>query len=395
MTSRIRAIAKRQEGVALIYIAVTLTALLLFSGLAVDGGRGYVVKAQLSKAVDGAALAAARNLNSGNPATEAARIFRQNFPAGFMGTTSLTDPASDPNFYRLTTDAASGINTVTINASATLPTSFMMLGNINSMTVNSMGEATRRMVDLSLVVDVSGSIGASWPTVADATQQFIRSFDPAHDRLSLTLFSTGAEVRYPMPASRGFDQAALLSAVPSTLPNGSTLMAEGLYRGWDQLRTVSPGTQSGLRIIVLFTDGATNGVPGRWGGTGAVATAMRTADFPWRSDPGNQTWNWPAVSGITTNNILLGGTVSPNLSLNGAQNSTPSSPASWNATGLVPSNMQDVTRTAGWTGASAPYRYMPSTSWHTTYSSPGMPTSFPLVINSLTVMAPRRAHGAA
>ena len=43
-----------QDGFALIYMAALLTTLLLFTGLALDGGRAYVVKAQLSKAVDGA-----------------------------------------------------------------------------------------------------------------------------------------------------------------------------------------------------------------------------------------------------------------------------------------------------------------------------------------------------
>jgi Flp pilus assembly protein TadG len=396
MTSRIRAIGKRQEGVALIYIAVTLTTLLLFSGLAVDGGRGYVVKAQLSKAVDGAALAAARNLNSGDPAGEAARIFKQNFPLGFMGTTSLTDPTTDPNFYHLTTDAASGVNTVTINASATLPTSFMKLGNINTMTVNSMGEATRRMVDLSLVVDVSGSIGSQWATVADATEQFIDSFDAAHDRMSLTLFSTGAEVRYAMPSSRGFSKSAMIAAVPSSLPGGSTLMAEGLYRGWDQLRTVSPGQQSGLRIIVLFTDGATNGVPGNWGGTGGAARAVRTADFPWRNDPDAQTWDCPGLSGVTSTSVLLGGTASPSVSYDQAHDvggginacpqssTTPPNPSNrtWNADSLTAANMQDLAKIANFPAA---YQHMPPNSWHTTHASAAMPTSFPFFSTTLKV----------
>jgi Flp pilus assembly protein TadG len=46
-----------QSGYVLIYMALILTALLLFSGLALDAGRSYVVKAQLSKAVDGDELA--------------------------------------------------------------------------------------------------------------------------------------------------------------------------------------------------------------------------------------------------------------------------------------------------------------------------------------------------
>ena len=44
---------------------------------------------------------------------------------------------------------------MTVTASAVLPTTFMSLGGFNSMTVGSSGQATRRMVDLSLVLDVS------------------------------------------------------------------------------------------------------------------------------------------------------------------------------------------------------------------------------------------------
>ena len=93
-----------EKGVALIYMAVTLTTLLLATGLAVDSGRAYVVKAQLTKAVDGAALGAARHLNSGNPRGEAEQIFKANFPAGYMGTSSVTDPTTAADFYTLVTD---------------------------------------------------------------------------------------------------------------------------------------------------------------------------------------------------------------------------------------------------------------------------------------------------
>ena len=45
-------------------------------------------------------------------------------------------------------------------------------------------------------------------------------------------------------------------------------MVEGLYRGWDEVRSVPIGSRSGLRVIVLFTDGASNSVPADWDGTG-------------------------------------------------------------------------------------------------------------------------------
>jgi hypothetical protein len=160
---------------------------------------------------------------------------------------------------------------VTVTATAVLPTTFMQLGNIMTVTVGATGEATRRMVDLSLVIDVSSSIGVRWPAVRDASRMFIDSFDALHDRLSLVLFSNGAQVIDAMPAARGFDKAKLINDVPQNLPGGSTLMVEGLYHGWDELRTVPAGQQSGLRIIVLFTDGASNGVPADWDGSGLAS----------------------------------------------------------------------------------------------------------------------------
>ena len=64
-----------------------------------------------------------------------------------------------------------------MNATAVLPTTFMKLANFNEVNVASIGEATRRMVDLSLVLDVSSSIGSQWAAVRDAARTFINAFD--------------------------------------------------------------------------------------------------------------------------------------------------------------------------------------------------------------------------
>src|SRR5436853_6390544 len=101
-----------ERGVTLVYLAITMTGLLLFTGLAVDAGRGYVVKNQLTKAVDGAALGAARSLNSGTPKNDATRIFKANFPTGWLGTSASPDPTAAGNFFNVSTNAATGVNTV-------------------------------------------------------------------------------------------------------------------------------------------------------------------------------------------------------------------------------------------------------------------------------------------
>jgi len=357
-----------QKGFVLVYMAATLTTLLLFTGLAVDTGRAYVVKAQLTKAVDGAALSAARSLNSGSPRTEAERVFKANFPTGYLGTTAVTDPASTPGFFSVNTNAATGVNTVTVTASATVPTTFMRLASFTDLTVTSSGEATRRMVDLSLVLDVSGSIGSQWATVRDAVRNFINAFDQNSDRFALLTFGNGASVLDAMPSSRGFNKTGLIADVPNTLPGGSTDMVEGLYRGWDELRSVPTGTQSGLRIIVLFTDGASNGVPASWDANPGTARALRTWDFPKRyPDPDSQTWDQPHIDGLYD-------TGSYNGSNTGfAYSKTVSNWNNYNPTNdILPAGQ----------APSMPVNMM---SWHTHHRSPGIPTAFPLVTNTLTV----------
>jgi Flp pilus assembly protein TadG len=344
-----------ERGFALVYTAIFLTGLLLFTGLAVDGGRAYVVKAQLTKAVDGAALGAARNLNSGDPRGEATRIFKANFPDNYMGVSSATDPTTDPDFFSLQTIPATGVNVVTIRATATLPTTFMRIADKDEVVVSSSGEATRRMVDLSLVLDVSSSIGGKWGAVRDAARTFINAFDASADRLALVTYGNGARVLQTMPSSRGFNKSGMIAAVPSSLPGGSTAMVEGLYRGWDELRSVPSGQQSGLRVIVLFTDGASNSVPGIYDATG-IAKGLRTFDFPKNfPDPDSQTWDSPQIQGLFD---TQSGTQSPSASVT----------VPWNSTTTI---------------GSIPL--LPLNTFHAHHRSAGIPSSFPLQNSSLRV----------
>ena len=359
-----RASISSERGYALIYMSVVLGVLLIFTGLAVDTGRSYVVKAQLSKAVDGAALAAARNLNSGNPKNEAITVFKANFPTGYLGTLASPDPTSAGDFFKSVVDPTTGVNTVTVNASAILPTTFMQLANLNQVTVSSMGEATRRMVDLSLILDVSSSIGSQWTAVRDAARVFINAFDKNNDRVALLTFSNGVSVLDAMPSSRGFDKAKVYADVPSTLPGGSTNMVEGLYRGWDELRSVPSGQQSGLRVIVLFTDGASNSIPANYDTAPGLGRALRTYDFPKTPpDPDSQTWDNPTIAGLYPTNSA-NSTASPGYSLQ------------------VP-KWDNNCSVAGSCLPAIPY--LPLTSWHANHRSSGIPTTFPLQVNYLTV----------
>lgn len=62
-----------EKGQALIFIALAFVVLGLFMGMSIDLGRGYLLRARLSRVIDAASLAGARNLGQGfNEARKAA-----------------------------------------------------------------------------------------------------------------------------------------------------------------------------------------------------------------------------------------------------------------------------------------------------------------------------------
>ncbi len=370
-----------ENGMALVLVAGLMVVFLLFAGLAIDAGRAFIVKAQLTKAVDGAALSAARALgstSSSNPEKdEAIRIFRANFPSGYMGVSSVTNPATDPNFFRKDYDAQTGSNIITIRAAATLPMTFMRLANFQEITVSGGGQAKRRLVDLSIAIDCSGSISGDWTSVRNAARRFINSFDGNYDRLSVTLFSDGAHVSYLMPSSRGFNKTQAMNAVPTSLPGGSTSMAEGLYRAWDELRSVPVASQAGLRVLVLFTDGTPNGVSGNFAwtakpGAGTVYTgkSLNTNDFP---DIGPYGSNQPSFFGLSNLDCT---TDAPNCF---------QYPYTHGTRPLISSTGQ--VQSSRWDSPTAlpAIQRLPATSTHANHRSSGIPTTFPLQTNTLTV----------
>jgi len=291
-----------EDGIALFFLAALLFLLLAFAGLAIDLGRGYIVKAHLAKAVDGAALAGARVIGDGQSAAraEANKIFNANFPNGYIGVSSIQNPPNVAFDY-----GADGSNIVTVSSAAVLPTTFMNIAGFHNMDVTSSGQATKRLVDLALVVDKSGSLGTVWPQVQSAAQQFVNYFDENSDRVSLTVYSTNTTVMDAMRSpSRGFSKSAINGHIAAVGSGGNTGTAEGLYQGWDQLRTVPYNNQSGLRIIVLFTDGSPNAISGDFnvsngGGFVPRTGTLYTGDFPEYIINGSRTGsNNPEVTGL-------------------------------------------------------------------------------------------------
>ena len=143
-------------------------------------------------------------------------------------------------------------------------------------------------------------------------------------------------------------------------------MVEGFYRGWDELRAVPTGSQSGMRVIVLFTDGCSNSVPGNYEAAPGVVKGFRTYDFPKNfPDPDGQTWDRPTLAGLYDTDCI---TSPPACSANPSYSLQVSW---WNS--HLPADMIP----------SVPL--LPLNSSHANHRSSGIPTTFPLQSNTLTV----------
>ena len=156
-------------------------ALLAVLGLAVDLGRYVVVKAQLSKAVDGGALAGASVLPTGQERARAvAKEYAQmNFSNEFMSTTD--------HQFRVHFNFDPTMATVGVRGAAQMPTMFLQLVGIRSVTVLAQAEAERRPLSVALVLDNSYSLDLDYSGVdamgflREAAENFLWFFDDDMD----------------------------------------------------------------------------------------------------------------------------------------------------------------------------------------------------------------------
>jgi Flp pilus assembly protein TadG len=239
-----------QSGQAVIMAAFALFALLAVLGLAVDLGRFVVVKAQLSKAVDAAALSGARVLPTGRPNARAAALEygEMNFENEFLGTTSHGFSVSFSN------DRSEAL--VHVAGRTDLPTTFLRLVGIRNVTVRAAADAVRRPLSIAMVLDNTESLGKKFNGIdavgylKDAAGSFVGFFDDDMDKMGLVLFSTGTEIKFPL--SHGF--SGTMSNTILTMKDWSfTNLSDGLVAGRKELEKDHDPTS--YRALVFFTDG--------------------------------------------------------------------------------------------------------------------------------------------
>ena len=135
--------------------ALALLPLIGAAGLAADGMLGMLARAELNRAVDAAALAGAKAVDSETRDVEVARLFAMNFPQGRLGVS--VGPLG------ISANPRSG--TVQVTATGTMPTRLMKLFDSAEIHLKATATAkrggTRTGVELALVLDTTGSMGDS------------------------------------------------------------------------------------------------------------------------------------------------------------------------------------------------------------------------------------------
>lgn len=252
------------KGIATILTVIALPFLLIITGLAVDSGRAYSMQAKLFAAVDAAGIAAARAISNG--ASKTIREANATAAAQKYFNVNLSDALSESNPVlgtpTFTYDADDNI-TIDLTATADMPTAFIQLIGFDTWPVGVEAQTIRRPVDISLVIDNSGSLEDVFDTVIERSKNFLSNFNPDFDRVAVTQFGYGANTVVPFNTSqRSHDINAINTAIDAmdyetSGSNHYTNTAEGFYKGYNEFDTSDP-IAANLRVIVVFTDGAPN-----------------------------------------------------------------------------------------------------------------------------------------
>ena len=258
MNNRIRQARGERGFVLTLYTLMMLFIIVPIVGLAIDSGIMYLIKGRLQTAVDGAALGAARNLSanvsisSQQSTAGAAGIanYHANFPSGWMGVSTVADPTVD--WSGSTTSTA----VVNITGTVPAPTWFMRILGYNTINVTATGQATRRNLNVMLVIDRSYSLQAegNCGTVASDAQAFVNnSFVEGRDQVGMVTF--GTSFNYDFTFNSTF-KSSLTTKLSSLTCTGYTNAAAAFSYAYKKLAALSnPGA---LNVIVFFTDGEPN-----------------------------------------------------------------------------------------------------------------------------------------
>jgi Flp pilus assembly protein TadG len=149
----LRELVKRRDGAVAIIFGLAAIPAVIAAGMAIDVGRASMVKIRLGAALDAAALAVGSETNRTQTqlTTDLQNYFTANYPSSAVGTnvTVSTVPAN----------ADLTASTVTFQAQATVPMTFMQLAGVSSINVTVTAQTKKTSgLEVAVVLDNTGSM---------------------------------------------------------------------------------------------------------------------------------------------------------------------------------------------------------------------------------------------
>ena len=300
--SHTRDTARRSaSGQTLPLVVVFLLTLLLFCGAVIDIGNAYRVKQALQASADAAVAAGAGNLPNTGAASSAAHNLsaestaKNRIPGVPNVTANITlDCSTSPNF-------CSPANTVHITETANVPTYFLRLIGINTISETVRAQACSPCggipLDVMIVLDRTGSMAGTKISNAKAgILAFLSGMDPTIDNVGLVVLppatspanacSTTDDSTYQdttpayllVPLGNTYatslgnldNNSPLVSTVNCVHAVGGTAYTLALDSAYQELQ--ANGRQGTQKVIVFLSDGAANYGPQYFSSTSPYLT---------------------------------------------------------------------------------------------------------------------------
>jgi len=247
----------------MIFAALAFAGFLIpLCGLAIDASTAYAARTQLMMALDAAVMSGARALANGrnsaeqvaNATARARAVALANLPPGGLAGTIVFETVEvvQPSDFR---------RQFNMTARVEVPTYFMRWFGYTSLPVRGTSQAVRRDVNLSMVLDRSGSLraSASCDPMKNAAIAFSQRFAEGRDNMGLVTFATSLYTDFPMGSNFRSGALSVPGEIATINCDGGTNMPGGLWRGYEQLTSLRQ--PDALNVILLFTDGQPTAAP--------------------------------------------------------------------------------------------------------------------------------------
>ncbi len=327
MPKKLKTFQKDERGAIAIIFGLALVPVIFFSGIAIDYGRAMHAKTMLQGAADAAVVAASNSNGTDEDKLQiAANIFAAN--AGSTATTTPTITTSNnvstitttTRWGQATTTIAVTPSSITVKPTIEVPTIFMKIAFVNTITADAKSKATgsaQKKLEVAMMIDLTGSMGQNDRATSAPKPKIDGLKTAAADFLNI-LFPNGATssttTRVAIVPFADYVNAGTFASAVTGLPNTGTVANGGTYSNLTNLANTKQGTFTGKysgTFASLNTAGSTPTGTQVGGQCGAKSTYQPSG----------------STAPVGTNTATFQSTFTTNCIANPATAATPGTPA--------------------------------------------------------------------